>query len=172
MEFRDDLIFQTTFYMQSLALNHKIYISGSRQFRHLHVINDPNCKGLDCNFEPYALEILPFPDYASFGMTNFPNFASANVDTSCHTTSANEYENNKLSLFPNPTSGLVFLFPLIEVSEISVYSIYGNTCLMKTILNKEETQLNLDHLSSGIYLVVVSSLDGHRRSNFKVVIQN
>jgi len=98
--------FATVFDMALLAPDGKIYISTSNGTLHLHVINDPDVPGLDCNMVQHQLEL---PRYFSNSLPNHPNYylgplAGSPCDTLGLGLPANPRPLN-LSAWPNPSSG-------------------------------------------------------------------
>jgi len=68
------------------------------------------------------------------------------------------YENHGLSIYPNPTSGDLFLHLSgnlnTDKAEISVTNIFGQTMLQKTVgAGQNDVKLLLNGFSSGVYLV-------------------
>ncbi|MBL7809649.1 MAG: hypothetical protein JNN28_17645 [Saprospiraceae bacterium] len=85
-----------------VAPDGKIYIGGAGEFKHLHVINRPNCYGLECGLEQYALEMAGRSHYT---MPNLPHFNYWNEADTCETASVNTIDgsNHKsIKIFPNP----------------------------------------------------------------------
>jgi hypothetical protein len=72
----------------------------------------------------------------------------------------NNFNNNQISLYPNPTNGnvIVKLGELKEVS-ISVIDITGKVVKTLTVLNERQVNLRLDDLSNGLYYVKIQSSD-------------
>jgi hypothetical protein len=71
------------------------------------------------------------------------------------TSSFNNFE-TKVSLYPNPTNGLVNILTKENVETIEVYSIIGN--LLKTVSNKNN--VDFSDLANGSYFVKVKTNDG------------
>ncbi|MCW5924146.1 MAG: T9SS type A sorting domain-containing protein [Saprospiraceae bacterium] len=63
--------FPTTFYQQRLAPDGKIYMNSTNGVNHLHVINNPDLPGLECNFVQHEIEL---PTYSQTAIVNFPYF--------------------------------------------------------------------------------------------------
>jgi len=71
--------FATRFYLAQLAPDNKIYISCPNGVTVLHVIHQPNEKGLACNVEQHGIHL---PTYNGASMPNFPNFRLGPLDDS------------------------------------------------------------------------------------------
>ncbi|MFA7688397.1 MAG: T9SS type A sorting domain-containing protein, partial [Moheibacter sp.] len=64
----------------------------------------------------------------------------------------NELE-NKITLYPNPTTGIINLQTQQKVNSVSVYNLMGQK--VSYSLNKEKTSIDISNLSGGIYFVEV-----------------
>jgi hypothetical protein len=93
----------TAIHSMLLAPDGKIYIGGRTSFNHLHVIHQPNCKGLACNFEQYAVDLTI---QSVFTMPNHPNFINWPQDTAVTCLSGldepRSFEPYEVQVSPNP----------------------------------------------------------------------
>jgi len=64
-------VFATTFFLAQLAPDGKIYISANNSVPYLHVINNPDLPGANCDVCQHCVEL---PTYNAFSMPNFPNY--------------------------------------------------------------------------------------------------
>ena len=65
---------------------------------------------------------------------------------------------NTISLYPNPANNLLNLKSDFEIQHIEVYDIFGKLILEKDFKEiSAEVQINIENLSSGLYLLVVQS---------------
>ena len=74
-------------------------------------------------------------------------------------------ENNLLNavVYPNPATDLVFVQSEVEISEIQLISITGQ--LVKSIQpNGTQAEINIEALSTGVYVVQLTSKEGSRQS--------
>ncbi len=69
-----------------------------------------------------------------------------------------------LSLYPNPASNVLYL--PVSISSVSVFNTTGQLVIQKNI---SENQLDVSQLQSGIYNLVVQSLDSEQFNSFKFV---
>ena len=80
-------------------------------------------------------------------------------------------EKIQISAYPNPSTGLVNMEFLnwddIEL-DIQVFDVSGKFVLSRKI-NKSKTELNLDGLSSGVYIISVGNICG-KSSTFKLIL--
>lgn len=63
--------FFASFYQCQLAPDGKICICAPNGVDVMHVINQPNEKGLSCDFQQHSIQL---PTYNAFSMPNFPYF--------------------------------------------------------------------------------------------------
>ena len=69
----------TRFFLCQLAPDGKIYISGTSGIKFLHIIHNPNARGVACNVEQRGLEL---PTYNKFGIPNHPYYGLGPEDGS------------------------------------------------------------------------------------------
>lgn len=102
---------QTRFFMAALAPDGKIYISANNSSLHLHVIHEPNKKGLACNVEQHGIEL---PAWNQFTMPNFPYYGLGPLDGSpCDTLGIDN---------PPPTAGFEYVSDSLEIHDISFFN--------------------------------------------------
>jgi hypothetical protein len=71
----------------------------------------------------------------------------------------NEAGTNKLTLYPNPTTGIITLssdIPLEQVT-LKIYNVFGQLVLEKNNLKSNQQVLDLSGLKKGIYFIRVDS---------------
>ncbi|MEM8526032.1 MAG: T9SS type A sorting domain-containing protein [Bacteroidota bacterium] len=126
-------IFPTRFLRGQLASDNKIYLNTTNETRYLHVIHNPNEKGLACNVEQHGIKL---PTYNSFSLPNHPNYRlgaweGSPCDTieSVNVSNTNIFEKASIDLYPNPTNDVLN----IEINtstpyqsmEIQIYDLLG-----------------------------------------------
>ncbi|MFA7688371.1 MAG: T9SS type A sorting domain-containing protein, partial [Moheibacter sp.] len=79
----------------------------------------------------------------------------------------NELE-NKITLYPNPTTGIINLQTQQKVNSVSVYNLMGQKVSFHP-LNKENTSIDISNLSSGIYFVEVILNNNKKIKTYKVI---
>ena len=172
--------FPTIPYQGMLAPNGKIYMTSTNGTNVLHVIHNPNEKGLDCNFENHGLQM---PTYNGFIIPNFPHFRLYDMpDSPCDTlgidipVSVEEAPIaaiEPLKIYPNPAQATVFIdFSAAFSGNLTVTDMTGKVVLQKTAL-QESTQisLSLEGLSNGLYQVTANNTLTGEISQQKVVVQ-
>lgn len=90
-------------------------------------------------------------------------FVATTDDFVIETMGVNDSELNQISIYPNPTTGILFLSQTVE--QISVYNLAGEK--MSFQLNNKK-QLNISHLNNGIYIVKTIDSKGNQKT-FKVL---
>ena len=90
-------------------------------------------------------------------VTNGPCTSEASVTVTV-TTGVNEWNNGIVSLYPNPTTGIVTVLLSSETSplkpEIHLFDIYGQR-LQITPVTDEKTQIDLSRYATGVYMLKV-----------------
>jgi hypothetical protein len=150
------------FFHMQLAPDDKIYMrTGTGNFS-LHVINQPNEKGLDCDFVKGQQKLGVY----NIGIPNFPNYRLGKwADSPCDTLTSTkgsariEIQN----LYPNPASTSI-CFEILEpgIKDYSIIDGLGNIVKKGKIelSHQNEICLPVDELSNGIYLLKIRSNRG------------
>lgn len=148
--------FSTNFHLMTLAPDCKIYMGSTNGSFSIHVINEPNALGVDCNFVQQGIK-LP----RAIGSANLPLNPRWRVDEDdkCDETitsvfGLDVYYRQDLKVFPNPTTGpiTIELPDLKTKARLEIYNMEGQLVLQQDINQYAlEVQLNLDNFSSGYY---------------------
>lgn len=153
----DSIRFKTRFHNAFLAPNGKIYVGGTNQWNHLHVIHNPNCKGLSSNFEQYAIRLDTLPGFSTSGVPNFPHFRIQTDNLDCDTTititnTVMAESDLKINAFPNPSSGILNIHIQGRISNpiVSLFNATGQHVLKSDLLVGENS-LPIYDLPNGIY---------------------
>lgn len=89
-----------------------------------------------------------------FGM-NTPNFFCFDDFNGTAPTSINEFsQENKISIYPNPTSDILNIDNSIAVTKVSVFDITG-----KVVMNAYSNQINVSNISTGVHFIKVETDD-------------
>jgi len=85
---------------------------------------------------------------------------------SCNTLSATDFSaSNTIKVYPNPTSGIIYIDSNSDVNTIELYDIIG-----KRVFSSEAAEkIDVNHLHNGVYLLKVNSSQGNLTK--KVIIQ-
>ncbi|MEN0050030.1 MAG: hypothetical protein AAF806_23405, partial [Bacteroidota bacterium] len=97
----------TRFLRGQLAPDDKIYICTTNSTQYLHVIHNPNEKGLACNVEQHGIYL---PTLNAFSIPNHPNYRlgtweGSPCDTLSPISSTEQVAYNEMNFFPNPSTG-------------------------------------------------------------------
>jgi hypothetical protein len=158
--------FATNFWKMQLAPDCRIYMHSTNGVRSMHVIQHPDRKGLDCNFQQHALLL---PSNNSLGFPNFPNYRLGVTATyPCDSTIAFKTlvaiddvlrEKNEVKLYPNPTTEVIHLELEKGITgEIVLFNMVGQQIFQQYIYkNEKRYEWSLDGVESGIYFYSVVS---------------
>jgi hypothetical protein len=118
------------------------------------------------------IEILPqcLPDHWYYSLTCFkqneqslypdPNYNCQLIN------SVNEIENINLTIFPNPSSGSLFIKTDLLLNEIKIFDLVGNIVFHKNQIN--QSHLTVDDLPNGTYFISVT--DKNKNSYYSKII--
>ncbi|MFK8004954.1 MAG: T9SS type A sorting domain-containing protein, partial [Saprospiraceae bacterium] len=147
----------TRFFLMQLAPNGKIYINIPNGVNLLHVINNPNEEGENCNVLQHSIEL---PTYNAFSLPNFPNYKlGAEVGSICDTITSIE-DNLPISkfnvkAFPNPTPDYInFQIEFLDKEDldISIYNIMGQKVFSYFVeKNINNFKIDLSDFPTGTY---------------------
>lgn len=150
--------YPTVFYLSALAPDGKIYIGGTSSHNYLHIIHQPNCLGLNCEFEQRGL-MLPGLNFIS--ITNIPQYRSSNIVHPCDSIMASINEtnfSNSILLYPNPARDYIIFKAENILSDVTI-EIYD--LLMRKVINRKITEnivkIDLQNIEHGIYTIFVKS---------------
>jgi hypothetical protein len=73
-------------------------------------------------------------------------------------------------IFPNPTSDRIYIEASSEIQDIQIVNNNGQVVMHLSGLSVYDTQLNVSHLSTGIYMLLVR-MDGKQQVSSKMVVQ-
>ena len=175
----DSLMFKTRFTRGALAPDGKIYIGGSVQYNFLHVIHNPDCKGLNSNLEQYGIKLSDFPHSSSQSVPNIPHFRNQPQEINCDTVDiinsvSVDLLSDKISIYPNPVEDeltIDFQYLQAEFKQIKIISLHGHE-LYSTLINRSSSnkfQFSLSRLENGMYYVLFLDRQGKIRARKKVI---
>ncbi len=158
---------KTQFNQARLAPNGKVYIGGTGEFKHLHVINRPNCYGLECGLEQYALELAGRSHYT---MPNMPNYNHWSENDTCETVSTKTIFGNipsAIRFYPNPAGQYLMAEGLEIGDKVEFYDISGR--LISTKFYNYE-RVDIGDFSKGFYILKVYR-ETYELGLFKIIKQ-
>jgi len=153
---------QTSFYQMQLAPDCRIFMNSTNAVDELHVIHNPNEKGLACNFEQRGFQLT---SNHQFSMPHFPYYRMDTgfpiCDTSLVVSSMDipVVKRPKIKVFPNPTSDYLTL-------SFSESSSQKRQALLVNLLGQQiadfsiaagspQVELDLVDIPKGIYLLQI-----------------
>jgi hypothetical protein len=156
--------FATLFFLQQLANDGKIYLATMNSTLAWHVIDSPDNQGTASNVLQHSITL---PSYNDGTMMNHPNYnLGPLIGSPCDTlTGLSEAYTQKplaLKVFPNPVYGneLEINYSLEQNMQgaLEILNVTGKLVYEKTLPQWSSYQrLHLPELSSGVYLVKLSS---------------
>lgn len=166
--------FATTYYLQALAPDGKIYINSNNSTNRLHIIDYPDSLGLACNFIQHGFLI---PSLNGSTIPNYPNyFLGADSGSVCDTLMLSNFQNSKpisktasITISPNPAENYFDInirSSLANGAQIVLYNAMGKE-VKRTNLNEnvKTLKVNTSDFQNGIYFYVFKNQSG------KIVIQ-
>jgi hypothetical protein len=170
--------FWTTLNQMQLAPDGKIYMNATNGVYEMHVIHNPDAKGLACNMEQHGLAL---PVHIGLTMVNFPNFQLLDLPGSpCDTLGISsgvggptERVQAPLSIAPNPASEQVQIaWEGKEAGSLRVFDAAGRLVWEQPVSSGSQLHtLAVADWPPGLYSVAAESPGGVRRSGRFVVMR-
>ncbi|MFL2588794.1 MAG: T9SS type A sorting domain-containing protein [Parvicellaceae bacterium] len=86
---------------------------------------------------------------------------------SCTTPTGLNTIENKYSIYPNPSNGIITIHTSNEINTVNIYNMIGNLVIVKNISSNQST-LNIENLTNGVYLMEMKLSDGSK-INSKII---
>ena len=157
----EDGIWAAGFDAAMLGPDCKIYIRTGTSNKVMHVIHDPNQKGLDCHFQQHGIQ-LPAWNHAS--IPNFVNYRLG-YEPVCDSNLVMSFIGDPKEfiydalIYPNPVKKelhIDYYEPNNTIKSISILNSTGQLIKINTFIQTSQQQtLQLDDLQSGIYFVKI-----------------
>ena len=96
-------------------------------------------------------------EFRAFAMTDKGSYYGNIAQFSTLSTGIAEVSSDMLSLYPNPTSGKIFIKTITPIEKISVYDINGKE--VKSI-NDVQDHFSIGELKDGVYLIKLKTVEG------------
>ena len=144
----------TNIFLGAIGNDGKIYWCPRRKNYNLHVVNEPNRRGLACDFVHRAITL---PEACDGGLPSFPNYSLGPTGSPCDIS----IENNGIEdcglkdifPYPNPTSNRVTIAGEVKAGyRFQLYDVLGKMIYSNTIDQFQETFNLPKELSSGVYV--------------------
>ena len=159
---------ETTFFIQQLGPDCRIYMSATNSVSYLHVINFPDRKGEACEFQQHSIKL---PGSNTFALPYHPNYRLGSGAPVCDTTLTNtwfvpEDATGQLHLYPNPAVNHAMVgWSDISPEEVTLYDMSGRKVYSSAIQpGSQEYSLDLSGVATGVYVVRLRD----RQGNFAV----
>ena len=167
--------FPTTLYQMQLGPDCKIYMNSHNGVDVLHVINNPDAQGLNCDFVQHGIQL---PSFNNASMPNYPNFRLGTGEPVCDpniTTSIFQPFIVEASpkIYPNPSDGHFFIDYKNTGKQcyFKMYDALGRMVFSTELAQGQDRhELFLDKIENGIYFYTMVE-DGERIDSGKLVIR-
>jgi len=163
----------TRFYAMERTPDDRIFMNVTNGSQWLHIIQEPNKKGLGCRFEQHTLK---FPFVNNFTLPHFPNYRLGPLgDPLCDTLMVSTppvttHTTDQFVISPNPVSDRLYIkIPEPAISnelQLSLVDLNG-----QLISKNNGLSIDVSSLTSGLYFVLIYS-DGVLVQQEKVVVQH
>ncbi len=162
----------TTFFLQQLGPDGKIYLNATNSVSSLHVIDQPNEAGAACNVIQRGLDL---PALNRFSLPNFPNYRLGRLEGSpCDTldftsTAGVPASEAAVRVYPNPNEGY---FTVAKSSHrLAVFRLYSTTgqSVHEQPCPGRETVITAADLPKGVYFYHLSDEEGILKSGKLIV---
>jgi hypothetical protein len=172
--------FPTSFWLQQLAPDCRIYINSSNGVDVLHVIKYPNRPGLECEVIQHGVQ-LPHVHFGS--LPNFPHYRTGTSYPICDSTlvlnittpifELPDPAQLQLSVYPNPAAEVLhirFTDPVERELVWHLYNAIGQRVMSRRIgVWEEEVKVDVGSLPGGIYFYGVED-SGNLVASGKIVL--
>ena len=160
--FTDPAPITINFYQHRLAPDGKVYMSGTNGAHYLHVINNPDEKGIACNFIQRGADL---PTFNGFCLPNYPNYRlydwayspcdSLGIDAPGDRLT--RYFTDELQVFPNPASeSVTIIAPDCLWGSLRVFTASGALVdEIPHVTNGDSRVFDVRHWPPGVYFVSV-----------------
>lgn len=156
--------FSTTFFHMQLGPDCRIYVIPPNGSSSMHIIHDPEVKGLDCRFEQHSLHL---PVGNTISLPNFPNYR-LDLAPPCDPDIKSGFFQfyvppTPVDVYPNPTDGALWIhfsdaWANGGAVHVDIVDQIGRSWIKKTIsIGQYNFQIDLDDLPVGIYFVQLQS---------------
>jgi hypothetical protein len=167
--------FIANFWWHMLGPDGRIYITSQASVVDLHVINSPDNLGLACDLQQHSLYLGAFNKSTLPNHVNYYLGCDTTLGCPCLITGNDEINGHdfKISVSPNPTSGIFkifYLLPQNESGDLKIYNVNGRLIkYMKLPVFSTIQTIHLSSQRSGIYTIVLDS-KGERTTQKLVLI--
>jgi hypothetical protein len=155
--------------VMKLAPDGKIYIAGPFSHRFLCVINRPNCKGMLCDFRPYALE-LKYYNYGALPNNPFFEIPPANYNCDSINTRTSEIV-ERITISPNPAQLKIVVSSTYIFKTFNIVNLVGQKMLTGSLTDNEKNEIDVSALPNGIYFLQLINNKNQGQALGKFVVE-
>jgi hypothetical protein len=171
--------FSTRFSFQQLAPDDKIYMVSTNTTRYMHVIANPNAAGTACNFIQHGLRLkthnyftIPYQPYFKLGPIDGSVCDSLGIDNVVSTENTPIKERIDYKLYPNPTTGLVYLETTGQLENVNaIISNSVGQIITESLIKENRTTFNVQAYPAGVYFVQVKNETGILYQNKLIIVK-
>lgn len=165
--------FPVRFGTMQIGADCRIYVSSLNGLPFVHVIKNPDEKGVACNFEQHAFEF----SLGYLGFPHFPNFRLGTNEPFCDPnkviiTGVVTPDNSKLKeplIFPNPTSQDFTIRADKAIQLVEIYNTNG-TLIHSESPNRTEFNISTQNWTKGVYIIKMKEKDSSSCINKRLVL--
>lgn len=162
----------TRFNLMQLAPDGKIYINVPGGVNLMHVINNPDEGGEDCEVLQHSVTL---PTYNARSIPNYPNYRLGELlDSPCDSLVNNLsiIEKSEVKIHPNPVSLSLFIeFEYNALDKVCLFSAIGEKVYEEVLVRPEgHLEIDVSKLPSGIYYCTLLNKVGQVRSERVVIV--
>lgn len=152
--------FPATFYYMQLGPDCKIYMIPPNGIDVIHVIHNPDQKGIDCNFEQHGFIL---PTYNTISIPNFPvvrTYPDSPCDPDIGTFIVESGDTiSEFRTYPNPTTDIINLQLddnlIYGKVQVKVMDLSGHILIDEEMEYSKSVQLDLSIIKAGIYIIQI-----------------
>jgi hypothetical protein len=153
--------FSTTFYLEQLAPDGKIYIVANNGVNVMHCINQPDNVGANCDLQQHSINL---PTYNAYTSPNHPNYFLGALNGSiCDSLYVNILDTDKsvsrIELSPNPTTGILNIYSEVKIFKVTLSNFLGEA-VYSNDLNCKSAHIDFSNFPRGIYFLNLSNTYG------------
>jgi len=157
--------FPASLYQMQLAPDCKIYMNSTNSVWKLHVIHNPNEKGLACNFEQRGIDLLG--NTHGISLPSFPNYrldtpypvCDSTIQVITATSEVVRLPESEVTVFPNPATDQIQIQWQGEhiPTKVRIYSIQGTLLSVHPYLRGRA--ISTVDLPAGMYIMQLTDKD-------------
>ncbi len=164
----------TTFFMMERTPDKKILMNVLNGSQYLHVIQEPDKKGIDCRFEQHAIKL---PTVNNFTLPHFPNYRLGAIeDPLCDSLMVNaDGWNNSIEtdihISPNPANDFIILESNEEIASFKIMDISGTVVKVENPLDGSDYRIDISTLVPGMYILQAVTTDYQITSSKFIIVR-